>query len=172
MGLKEYEQNLTQPLREATVLLLLRGDEVLLAMKKRGFGVGKWNGAGGKVNLGESIREAAIRETEEEIMVTPLDIVEVATLNYYFPNVSAEKNFGMKVYVYIAKKWIGEPRETEEMRPQWFKVASVPYQEMWWDDIVWMPKVFGGKYVKGSFMFNDKEECLEHYIEETERLGK
>ena len=36
-------------LRQATICLLRKNDEVLLAMKKRGFGVGKWNGVGGKV---------------------------------------------------------------------------------------------------------------------------
>lgn len=42
---------------------------MLLAMKKRGFGVGKFNGVGGKVEVGESEQEAAIREAEEEIGV-------------------------------------------------------------------------------------------------------
>lgn len=50
-------------------LVLLRdklSGDVLLGMKKRGFGVGKWNGFGGKVQEGETIRECARRETQEE----------------------------------------------------------------------------------------------------------
>lgn len=39
---------------------------VLLGLKKRGFGTGKWNGFGGKVEPGETIRQAAIREMKEE----------------------------------------------------------------------------------------------------------
>ena len=35
----------------------------MLGLKKRGFGVGKYNGFGGKVGLNESIIDAAIRET-------------------------------------------------------------------------------------------------------------
>jgi 8-oxo-dGTP diphosphatase/2-hydroxy-dATP diphosphatase len=35
-------------------------------MKKRGFGKGKWNGFGGKVEEGECIEDSAIRELEEE----------------------------------------------------------------------------------------------------------
>ena len=35
-----------------TLCLLMRDNEILLAMKKRGFGVGKWNGVGGKVKNG------------------------------------------------------------------------------------------------------------------------
>ena len=32
-----------------TLVFLREGSKVLLGMKKRGFGVGKWNGFGGKV---------------------------------------------------------------------------------------------------------------------------
>lgn len=34
---------------ETTLCLLKRNDEILLAMKKRGFGTGKYNGVGGKI---------------------------------------------------------------------------------------------------------------------------
>ena len=33
---------------EATLCFLLAGERILLGMKKRGLGVGKWNGFGGK----------------------------------------------------------------------------------------------------------------------------
>jgi 8-oxo-dGTP pyrophosphatase MutT (NUDIX family) len=36
-------------------------------MKKRGFGEGRWNGVGGKVEPGESIEAALIREAKEEV---------------------------------------------------------------------------------------------------------
>jgi hypothetical protein len=39
---------------------------VLLGLKQRGFGTGKWNGFGGKVEKGEEIRDAAVREMKEE----------------------------------------------------------------------------------------------------------
>ena len=45
-----------------TLVFLRREGEVLLGMKKRGFGEGKWNGFGGKVEAGETIVEAAARE--------------------------------------------------------------------------------------------------------------
>lgn len=74
-------------MRKATLCFLLRetdaGQEVLLAMKKRGFGRGKWNGAGGKVG-DESIEEAAIRETVEEVGVEVVDLEKVAILTFYF----------------------------------------------------------------------------------------
>lgn len=56
---------------------------VMMGMKKRGFGVGKWNGFGGKVEAGESNEQAAIRELEEESSVVAKvcgTIVHIAAL--------------------------------------------------------------------------------------------
>jgi 8-oxo-dGTP pyrophosphatase MutT (NUDIX family) len=56
---------------------------VMMGMKKRGFGTGKWNGFGGKVEAGESNEGAAIRELEEESSVVAKvcgDIVHIVLL--------------------------------------------------------------------------------------------
>ena len=44
--------------------------QLLLGRKKRGFGEGKWNGFGGKLEPGETVEEAAVRELQEESGVT------------------------------------------------------------------------------------------------------
>lgn len=44
-----------------TLVLVVRPGRVLLGMKKRGFGAGKWNGFGGKVQPGETIEDGARR---------------------------------------------------------------------------------------------------------------
>jgi len=49
-----------------TLVYIRNEDKVLLGMKKRGFGEGKWNGFGGKVEPNESILQGAIREVQEE----------------------------------------------------------------------------------------------------------
>jgi 8-oxo-dGTP pyrophosphatase MutT (NUDIX family) len=163
MRLKEYEQSLSYPLRQATVTLLLRGDEVLLAMKKRGFGAGKWNGVGGKQNPGEDIVDTAVREAEEEIGVKPLNLEKVAIFNYLFPE---NEGWGQRVHIFTATEWEGEPAEREEMKPEWFKIKDIPYKEMWVDDEIWMPKVFAGKLIRGSFMFGAGERIDEYYLDE------
>ena len=56
---------------ETTLCLLRKENKILLAMKKRGFGTGKYNGVGGKIENGETLNEAMIRETKEEIGVIP-----------------------------------------------------------------------------------------------------
>jgi 8-oxo-dGTP pyrophosphatase MutT (NUDIX family) len=42
-------------------------------MKKRGFGHGKYNGFGGKVEKSETISQAAIREMYEESGIKPIN---------------------------------------------------------------------------------------------------
>jgi 8-oxo-dGTP diphosphatase/2-hydroxy-dATP diphosphatase len=44
-----------------TLVLVLKKCGILLGLKKRGFGEGKWNGFGGKIESGESVIQAAIR---------------------------------------------------------------------------------------------------------------
>jgi mutator protein MutT len=134
-------------MRDVTLLFLLRDGEILLAMKKRGFGAGKWNGAGGKVELGETIEQAAIRECQEEIGVTPRNLKQVADFTFLMTH---DENFGHHALMFVVTEWEGEPRETEEMRPQWFATDSIPYDTMWSDDRLWMPLVLKGKQLAGT----------------------
>jgi mutator protein MutT len=136
-------------MKETTLLFLVRDNEILLAMKKRGFGEGKWNGCGGKVDPGETIEQTMIRETQEEIGVTPIVRKKVAVHNFI---VEGHENF--ECHAYICTKWEGEPVETEEMAPQWFKKSDIPYDQMWQDDIVWLPAVLQGKKLKTRFTFD------------------
>lgn len=157
---------LKPPTRQATIMLLVKKGEVLLAMKKRGFGVGKWNGVGGKSLPEEDIMTTAIRETQEEISVVPLNLKKVAVLNFYFPLMPSEKNWNQQVSVFTSKKWKGTPLESEEMKPQWFKFEDIPYSEMWSDDEVWLPKVLAGKKVQGDFVFGRHEKLIDHRLKE------
>ena len=56
---------------QTTLLFLLKENQILLGMKKRGFGAGKYNGIGGKLEPDETVEQAMVRETQEEIGVTP-----------------------------------------------------------------------------------------------------
>lgn len=151
-------------MKQATLVLITRGDEVLLAMKKRGFGAGWWNGVGGKPNIGESIQVAAVRECEEEISVTPRNLKQVAKLNFEFPDKQSEWN--QQVIVYTTKTWSGKPTESEEMSPKWFKFSEVPYDQMWSDDKYWLPQILAGKRIKGDFSFDESKALVKCSVEE------
>jgi len=158
----------THPDIRRTLLFLVKGDQILLAMKKRGFGAGKWNGVGGKLEPGESVEDALVRECQEEIGVTPTSWRAVAELDFV-QDVETDP-WHMYVYAYIADKWQGEPTESEEMRPQWFNVADIPYEDMWDDDQYWVPRVLTGEVVAGEFSFDANDKMIDHTIRTVEAL--
>ncbi|MFT4261646.1 MAG: 8-oxo-dGTP diphosphatase [Candidatus Woesearchaeota archaeon] len=152
-------------MRPVTLIYCIKGDEVLLGMKKRGFGKGKLNGYGGKVALNENIDEAAIRELAEEAKITAQkkDLEKVAEINFYFSDVPKEKDYDQKVHVFFLKKWSGEPTETEEMKPYWYKISDIPLEKMWVDDKYWLHKVFEGQKIRASFTFKDQGAAIKKY---------
>lgn len=160
-------------MKQATLCLLIKensaGGEILLAMKKRGFGVGKWNGVGGKIDFkkgDKNIVDTAIRETEEEIGIKIKEMEKVALLNFRFPYIVENERvkWNQDVHVFLVKNWEGEPIETEEMLPKWFKFAGIPFDKMWDDDKFWLLPVLEGKKLKADFIFKEGELIAKHDI--------
>lgn len=141
-----------------TLCLVLRENQILLGMKKRGFGAGRWNGFGGKVEAGETIEVAAKRETEEECGIVITEMEKVGIHEFEFENARGDI---LEVHVFRVDTWTGEPRETEEMRPQWFTTDAIPYDEMWPDDIHWVPVFLTGKKFRTKFLFGEGDAILE-----------
>jgi 8-oxo-dGTP diphosphatase len=151
-------------MKQTTLVFLRHEGKILLALKKRGFGHGKWNGTGGKLEPGELPLQAAIRETEEEIGVTPKNLQPVGELLFF--DLPHTKHY---CYFYVATEWEGEPHETEEMSPKWFKEAEIPYNEMWPDDKFWMPLLLAGKKFRGTVTV-ENDRLTQHSIEEVGAL--
>lgn len=154
-------------MRNTTLLFLVkRNDDVVtdicLAMKKRGFGVGRYNGVGGKVEEGESIEDAVKREAKEEIGVTVRDMNKSAELTFTFPH---KPDWNQLVHVYVTDVWQGNIVETEEMNPVWFTVSDIPYTSMWPDDIFWLPNVLDGNYIKARFSFGEGDVIIDQEVE-------
>ena len=145
-----------------TLCLIQKGDQMLLGMKKRGTGVGKWNGFGGKVEEGEIIEDAAKREVLEESGTIVSDIEKVGVLDFTLPG--EEKIW--QVHIFKAMNFSGKPVETEEMKPKWFHVNEIPFDSMWPDDIFWMPLFLAAKKFEGKFIFNDQYVITEHELRE------
>ena len=64
------------------------------------------------------------------------------------------------VHVFIAKRWRGEPIETEEMQPMWVKTNAKPYDRMRADDIHWLPLVLECKHLEAAFTFENDNETV------------
>ena len=55
----------------------------------------------------------------------------------------------------------GEPRESEEMRPQWYRIDKLPFENMWIDDPHWLPIVLAGTEDRGTnFLFDKSGDAM------------
>ena len=145
---------------ETTLCLLKKNNKILLAMKKRGFGEGKYNGVGGKIESGETPEDAMIRETEEEVSVTPTKYEKVGIIE--FDEFYKGKKEKVMFHLYIVSKWQGEPTESEEMKPEWFDIKNIPYDRMFPDDKYWLPLILEGKKIRAYFTLSTRT-CLSIY---------
>ena len=122
--------------KQLTLVLLYceKQGKILLAMKKRGFGEGKYNGFGGKVEPGETILEGALREFREECRASvPADkLMRRGVLTFVFGG--SHKVMQVHLFTGSPDAMVGEAQETEEMRPEWFSLDAVPFERMWADD--------------------------------------
>ena len=134
---------------------------VLLGFKKGGFGAGKIDGFGGKVEPGETIAVAAARELLEEssISAEPDRLEYVALLDFVFP---FRPEWSQLVHAFIARDWSGTPAESDEMIPQWYSFADIPYPRMWGDSLYWLPLVLSGKRLRARIVFLEDNETVGH----------
>jgi len=149
-------------MRNATLTFLVRDEYINLAEKLRGFGVNRHNGYGGKQHDGESIEEAAVRELFEESKVSAAvgDLTKLAEIEFTFPE---KPEWNQLVHIYLLEKWVGEPAETEEMRPKWFQHHEIPYDQMWPADPLWIPHMLAGRYVEGRIVLGSDQNTVLDY---------
>jgi len=152
--------------RLETVSIIYQHPKILLGMKKVRFGKSRYNGFGGGVKLGESLIESAIRETKEEAGITLLDPLRIGRILFHFQ--SKEKNHN--VYFFRATKYDGKPKESEEMKPKWFHINEIPYNQMWPGDKYWLPLLLDGRFFRGEFEFNLEGKIVKHELDELSKL--
>lgn len=150
-----------------TLCIVHRHPLVLLGMKKRGFGAGRWNGFGGKVLAGEGIAEAARREFREEAGIVIEEMERVGILEFAVLGQSETH----EVHVFRAERFSGQPRETEEMRPSWFSVDRIPFDEMWPDDRHWFPLLLAHRKFRGKFLFDESEQIVDWSLAAADQLA-
>ena len=149
-----------------TLCVIRQGDRALLGQKKKGFGADLWNGFGGKLEEGETLEESVVRETKEEAGVVIREFEKIGIMDFHLNN----NPDILEVHIFSTSKFDGEPIETEEMRPKWFSIEDIPYNEMWADDIYWYPLFLEGKKFKGEFFFDEDQKVLNYTLDKVESL--
>ena len=147
------------PVDRATLLFVIRDGRILLIHKKRGLGQGKINGPGGRIEPDETPHECAVRETQEELCITPSGIRDAGRLHFQFVD-----GYSIHGHVFTATDYEGMPTETDEAVPLWFPVDALPFERMWEDDPTWFPHMLEGRRFSGRYVF-DGDRMLDGIIE-------
>jgi RNase P subunit RPR2 len=141
-------------MNDKTLVFLHDQKNVLLAMKKKGFGQGWWNGYGGKIEKNESITQAAIRELEEEsgIQVNEKELNPMGKIEFIFIK---KKEWNQTVHLFSINK-IEKAVETKEMKPKIFEKQKIPFKQMWDGDNYWIPLLLENKKIEATLEFKGK----------------
>eukprot|EP00899_Mesostigma_viride_P027396 jgi/Mesvir1/7841/Mv11776-RA.2 len=146
------------PKKQFTCIYHVSGGKVLLGHKKTSSEdscVGKVDGFGGKVQLGQDPNEQAlIRWNEETATKGHRDTLKcIAEVFIVF----RDKSDVWQNYIYLLGNFDGQPAETAAMTPTWWTIAEVPYDCMWPDIQHWLPRVLTGKadepYFRATFVY-------------------
>lgn len=157
--LSQVDWSCWHPSERGVLCFIFRPGEVLLILKKRGLGAGKINAPGGRIEAGESPFQAAIRETQEEVGLTPHAPCAMGELFFQFTD-----GYGLHCAVFRSEDFEGELIETDEAAPSWTRLDALPYDAMWADDRHWLPLLVEGRRFRGRFVF-DGELMLHHEME-------
>ncbi|KRY00395.1 7,8-dihydro-8-oxoguanine triphosphatase, partial [Trichinella pseudospiralis] len=155
--------------KKYSLVMVRCGEKILLGLKKKGFGCGKWNGFGGKMEQGETIEETAKRELYEETNLTCERVDKFGILRFEFEKYPIL----MEVHAFHAINISGDPQESYEMIPRWFDLNSIPFHQMWPDDKLWWQHFSSNRKFKGYFLYDETQTILlDHTIKLDEDLDQ
>ncbi len=90
-------------------------------------------------------------------MRAPADLLSRGVISFSFEGVSENIQ---DVHIFFAERWVGEPAESEEMRPAWYMYEEIPYSEMWVDDRQWLPRVLAGETIAARFHLSASGDAI------------
>lgn len=138
-------------MRKTNLGIVIKDGKILLCMKKRWFWAWLWNSAGGKLDDCESMEECMIRELKEETNLEAKKLEMAWILYFHFPD---NPDWDNECHVIRINDfdWVAE--ETEEMKPEWYPLDEIPYDKMWKDDPIWLPRIIAWEYIEYEIYFD------------------
>lgn len=131
---------------------IIKEDRVLLQKKSRGFGKGKWNAPGGKIEKSESIIDSVFREVKEE---TSLKIKNPQLIGFHEFLYENKPEWNTRTYIFKVFSYIGEEHDMGEGELKWFSIKNLPLSQMWDDDRFWTEKMLLGHFRNTRFFFDE-----------------
>ncbi len=138
---------------ETTLCYILRDDKVLMLYrnkKEKDVHEGKWNGLGGKVEVGETPLQCVIREVYEESGLRLESPILIGAC--YYPNFN---NLEEMMYIYIAKQFEGEISECDEGELHWRLKDEIMTLNIWESDRLFLPYLLNEQYFVGLFQYDE-----------------
>ena len=138
----------------ATLLYVMKDDKTLMLYRnkrKKDYHEGKWNGLGGKFELGESPEECAIRELEEESGLIAKNLILKGHLT--FPMFDGVDDW--YVFVFIIDKFDGELIESEEGELRWIPNKELKELNLWEGDQIFIDWLFDDKFFSAKFIYDE-----------------
>ncbi len=120
---------------------------------------GKWNGLGGKIELGETPEECVIREVKEEsgLMIINPEFKGFIT----FPAFDDIEDW--YVFVFVAKKFLGELIDSPEGNLEWIPDENLSELPLWEGDKIFLPWLDEKKFFSAKFIY-DKGNFVKHSV--------
>lgn len=136
----------------ATLLYVVNDNKTLMIYrnkKKNDYHEGKWNGLGGKFELGESPEECAIRELKEESGLVAENLIMKGFIT--FPMFDEKDDW--YVFVFVIDKFSGSLIDSSEGRLEWIPNDSLTELNLWEGDKIFLPWLFQEKYFSAKFNY-------------------
>jgi 8-oxo-dGTP pyrophosphatase MutT (NUDIX family) len=158
-----------------TVVYLVKPAErlVWLGFKLKKVGAGRWNGPGGKLEEGETIRMCAVNETRQEsgVVILPEDLKKAGIVDFF--NGEFDDVPSYRVHFFTADRFVGEPRVMEPDKIEsWtpFPFDSLP--ELQAGDRLFVSAMLDGKKFEGWVRYKDKntDAVVSHSLTEVETV--
>ena len=134
---------------------------ILLGLHTSGSWQGAYTGFLGEVGPEEAPAAAAVRITWEQagIVVPPGE--HGATFQF-----NSEAWETAQEFEFLVESHSGQPQESGTVRPEWFALDAIPYEQMPADDALWYPPFLAGKRMRGHFDFApDGKTLLRHRMD-------
>jgi 8-oxo-dGTP diphosphatase len=112
---------------------------------------GKWNGLGGKFELGETPEECARREIFEESGLRVKELVMKGLLT--FPLFARDEDW--YAFVFVARDFEGSLIDSPEGTLAWIDDSKLPELNLWVGDRIFLPWLDRPGFFSGKFVYQN-----------------
>ncbi|MEK7200573.1 MAG: NUDIX domain-containing protein [Patescibacteria group bacterium] len=146
-----------------TLVLPIYNMSILMGKKTDTIGIDQWNGWGGEVEEGETVREAAVREFKEEsnLSAQKEDLKYFGTATFHNKKKSGVW-FVVIVHIFLCYKWRGKLKVGKGMKnPTFIPINRIPFDNMMPADEFWLPRVLAGRKIYDEYWYSQGQQKVE-----------